>query len=563
MPNASDILWFKTQFKEPIERAAHGTPFDLDMFTALACQETGDVWPELRRAGLPVERVLALCVGDTLDADGGRSVFPRSREDLERSADGARMFQIAHQALVDMARYVPGYRSAARRADKFCRGFGIFQYDLQYLRTDAAFFLDGGYADFARCLEVCLAELVDALHVLGWSDRTQLSDLQMAYVAIVYNTGRCRLSNGLKQGYRDGSGRYYGENFYDVLLRSRAVVLPLDDSTPGKARMPSPSALQAQGRHYAIAANAPLTPLRTAAAASASALVQGARRVIPARHVVRALDRRTTRGFREVETVLAGAYLRGFIDTRHLQPETGRDSSAGPDDSAALRPHVPAAYAPSRTAGLTRRTQSADAHSLNEPGQPGRTATTPSGLCAELAAIIAWLDVEDSTHIRYRPRDGLTFCNVYAHDYCHLSGVYLPRVWWTSRALVDIARGLRVEPSLSSTLEEVRANGLFAWLRDFGAGFGWRQTGTLTKLQQHANQGGVALIVARRNEEGKPGHIAFVVPEDDRYAARRDASGEVTQPVQSQAGATNYRYAVRPAWWTNALFAESAFWIHA
>ena len=37
----------------------------------------------------------------------------------------------------------------------------------------------------------------------------------------------------------------------------------------------------------------------------------------------------------------------------------------------------------------------------------------------------------------------------------------------------------------------------------FGQGFGWRQTGTLTGLQQAANQGAVGLIVARRKEDGR------------------------------------------------------------
>ena len=67
----------------------------------------------------------------------------------------------------------------------------------------------------------------------------------------------------------------------------------------------------------------------------------------------------------------------------------------------------------------------------------------------------------------------------------------------------------------------MRANDLFRWLRDFGLRFGWRQTGTLTKLQQAANQGAIGLIVARRKEEGEPGHIVVVVPETDDVAGTR------------------------------------------
>jgi hypothetical protein len=32
-----------------------------------------------------------------------------------------------------------------------------------------------------------------------------------------------------------------------------------------------------------------------------------------------------------------------------------------------------------------------------------------------------------------------------------------------------------------------KGNDLFRWLRDFGPRFGWRQTGTLTKLQEAAS----------------------------------------------------------------------------
>lgn len=49
MPNAEDIRWFKEHFGAKIASAAAGTPFDVDMLTALACQETGEIWPILRK----------------------------------------------------------------------------------------------------------------------------------------------------------------------------------------------------------------------------------------------------------------------------------------------------------------------------------------------------------------------------------------------------------------------------------------------------------------------------------------------------------------------------------
>lgn len=142
--------------------------------------------------------------------------------------------------------------------------------------------------------------------------------------------------------------------------------------------------------------------------------------------------------------------------------------------------------------------------------------------------------------------------------------MYLPRCWWSSSALLKLAAGQQVQPLIGNTIREMRANDLFRWLRDFGPGFGWRQTGTLTKLQSEVNQGAIGLIVARRKEEGKSGHIVMVVPETADETARRDTTGNVIAPLQSQAGAKNFQRGRGTAnWWNGEQFAEFAFWIHA
>ena len=56
----------------------------------------------------------------------------------------------------------------------------------------------------------------------------------------------------------------------------------------------------------------------------------------------------------------------------------------------------------------------------------------------------------------------------------------------------------------------------------------------------------------------------MVVPEGGRLGARRNSGGEVIAPLQSQAGATNFRRGTSTLnWWNDDRFAESAFWIHA
>jgi hypothetical protein len=77
-----------------------------------------------------------------------------------------------------------------------------------------------------------------------------------------------------------------------------------------------------------------------------------------------------------------------------------------------------------------------------------------------------------------------------------------------------------VEKKLS--VADILLRCLFRWLSDFGPRFGWRATGTLTKLQEAANLGGLGIIVARRRDDGRPGHIVMVVPEIDSNRARRN-----------------------------------------
>ena len=271
MPTAQDVAWFKSQFQEAIVPALAGTPFSVDMVTAIACQETGPIWSVLRRKGLSTERILQLCVGDTIDgtATGGRRAFPKSKAELIAAADGARMFELARQGLVDMAGYIRGYSGAAARPDKFCHGFGIFQLDLQFFRSDPAYFLERHYADFGIAVRRCVGELSAALKRIGWAGKSSLGDHEMAGVAIAYNTGRYNPAKGLKQGYFDGT-KFYGENFFGYLQLAHSVQVPL--AAPAAVAItrvsrsrPAPSQTGATGAAPTRAAAPGAAPTRTAA----------------------------------------------------------------------------------------------------------------------------------------------------------------------------------------------------------------------------------------------------------------------------------------------------------
>src|SRR2546423_14703671 len=119
MPNAKDMRWFKEQFQDKINPALQGTPYSIDFMTALACQETGEIWPTLRQTDLSVDRILELCVGDTIDFNPktgkGRKAFPRNKAALLAVPNGQAMFDIARKGLVDMSQFIKSYQGAASK----------------------------------------------------------------------------------------------------------------------------------------------------------------------------------------------------------------------------------------------------------------------------------------------------------------------------------------------------------------------------------------------------------------------------------------------------------------
>jgi hypothetical protein len=118
-----------------------------------------------------------------------------------------------------------------------------------------------------------------------------------------------------------------------------------------------------------------------------------------------------------------------------------------------------------------------------------------------------------------------------------------------------------VEVKYAATTQEQSANALYDWLELHGASFGWTRTFDLDAFQAKANAGQVAILCAQRSNRNASGHIVAVVPERGSHAAQRGSDGVVTRPLQSQAGARNFRYDA-PHWWTHSKFHAFGFWLH-
>lgn len=222
-----NLKWFKRSFGAKSESILDGTPLTIDFLAAVALQETGYFWSDLRAKGLSEKEILGLCVGDTLDFPSrSKDAFPKDKAALLAAKDGDKMFRIAREALENIAKHNDAYqRVVDKYPDKFCHGYGIFQYDLQFYLNNPAFFLEKRWSDFDECLQLFVKdELVIAQERAGYKDRKELTDTELVYVAIAYNRGRVEFERGFKQGHLNQvTGKYYGEHLDEYLKLSKTV----------------------------------------------------------------------------------------------------------------------------------------------------------------------------------------------------------------------------------------------------------------------------------------------------------------------------------------------------
>ena len=252
--------------------------------------------------------------------------------------------------------------------------------------------------------------------------------------------------------------------------------------------------------------------------------------------------------------------LTGYVAASDLEKPSGPLWNLAPLSV----PVLPEAHLARNKRSARRDNAGAHPYPLGESKLPLRDPSAPPAERSQaLTRLADWMDVENSA--RYLPdaTKGATYCNVYAADYCFLAQVYLPRVWWTDKAVAAFLRGLTPPVVYDHTVDELRADDLHDWLRDYGPQFGWRRALDLTSMQGAVNDGAVGIICTDREGEGRSGHITVVVPEVPGHSARRTADGTVLQPLQSQAGSRNRRYGSSgDDWWLGARFKSFVMYLH-
>ena len=147
--------WIKTHYGPQIDEVLAGSPFTLDIACAITCQETGIYLLPFTKKYAP-DDALELCVFDASgDADGtSRGAFPRNTAEFRKQYGD------------DLTTMLIGEANKARAARKLkpapwvYKGYGLFQYDLQNIRTDEAFFRLKLWGRFDECLKRLLLVLM-------------------------------------------------------------------------------------------------------------------------------------------------------------------------------------------------------------------------------------------------------------------------------------------------------------------------------------------------------------------------------------------------------------------
>lgn len=166
--------WLMGHFGAKLRAAGSGTPFSADILCAIVCQETAYFWlPLLRKLekdpefknepGVLADLILARCV---LDASGDAPNAPRSAFPKDTAAFRAKYGSAFTDLLISEANQSRELRGFGPKQWVY-KGYGIFQYDLQYVAKDEDFFRERRWHDFDACLAKCIGELKTKYKAVG------------------------------------------------------------------------------------------------------------------------------------------------------------------------------------------------------------------------------------------------------------------------------------------------------------------------------------------------------------------------------------------------------------
>ena len=147
------IQWLDSCFGEEVNKAVK-SPFTASDLYGIVCQETAYFWLQFLGRLTPKD-IVARCV---LDGSGdvagtSRRAFPSNTAEFKREYGPAFTEILVKEG--NKTRLLRGLRPWS----KIYKGYGIFQYDLQFVKTDEYFFKERQWYVFNACLLRCQGEL--------------------------------------------------------------------------------------------------------------------------------------------------------------------------------------------------------------------------------------------------------------------------------------------------------------------------------------------------------------------------------------------------------------------
>lgn len=153
--------WMTANFKPQID-ATIAPPVDFDLVCAIAAKESAIYWIGFIDRIEPAD-LLPLCVFDASGDYPGtsRTARPQNAAALRADPQYGSLTDMLIAASNETRRVLHGWGPAPY----LYKGYGLFQYDLQNLWADPAFFVNKLWGDFAACLQRFNSEMNEKLRI--------------------------------------------------------------------------------------------------------------------------------------------------------------------------------------------------------------------------------------------------------------------------------------------------------------------------------------------------------------------------------------------------------------
>jgi hypothetical protein len=153
-------IWMNDNFGDKITAAVENTSFDKELVYAITCQETAQrwlLWIDHFDAATVLQRSVFDASGDFPDTS--RSAFPKNKTEMIAAFGNDLTQMLIDEANKMRAMPQPGFPGGFQPAGYLYKGYGLFQYDLQHIKTDESFFADKLWYSIDECIARLIKEL--------------------------------------------------------------------------------------------------------------------------------------------------------------------------------------------------------------------------------------------------------------------------------------------------------------------------------------------------------------------------------------------------------------------